>query len=262
MGLAHVMPASTPPPALDAATMPKVSILGVHVSDVTKLDAVRLMASWIAARDGRARSVSIVNAHTLNLAADDPRYRAVLRQSDVVFADGTGVRLAARWKGVRLRDNLVGTDLLPLFFTTTMTHGHRYFLLGGMPGTASRAVATLEQRYPGIRIAGQHHGHFPASETRAVLDLINAARPDMLLVAMGNPTQEQWIHAQLPHLQVPVSVGVGGLFDHWAGRLRRAPRWMRHFGIEWVQILLQQPHKWRRYLLGNPRFVLRALRDV
>jgi len=61
---------------------------------------------------------------------------------------------------------------------------------------------------------------------------------------------------------VPVSVGVGGLFDHWAGNLKRAPGWVRRFGIEWVQLLLQQPHKWRRYVLGNPKFVVRALRDV
>jgi N-acetylglucosaminyldiphosphoundecaprenol N-acetyl-beta-D-mannosaminyltransferase len=260
--LAHTPPAEPRSSALDPRTFPAVSIFGVPILDVTRRDAVRLMESWISARDGKPRAVSIVNAHTLNLAADDPSYRDVLCRSDAVFGDGSGVRLAARLKGIRLRENLCGTDLLPLFFTTTLPHGHRYFLLGGLPGTASRAAATLERRFPGIRMAGHHHGHFSAAETPAVLDVINGARPDMLLVAMGNPVQECWIHEHLPRLRVPVCVGVGGLFDHWAGTLRRAPLWMRRFGIEWVQIMLQQPHKWRRYVVGNPKFVLRAVRDV
>jgi len=92
--------------------------------------------------------------------------------------------------------------------------------------------------------------------------MINRAAPDMLLVAMGNPLQERWLHAHLPALRVPVSVGVGGLFDHWAGNLRRAPVWVRRLGIEWVQILLHQPHKWRRYVLGNPKFIVRAVREA
>jgi N-acetylglucosaminyldiphosphoundecaprenol N-acetyl-beta-D-mannosaminyltransferase len=79
---------------------------------------------------------------------------------------------------------------------------------------------------------------------------------------MGNPMQEQWIHGHLPMLEVPVSIGVGGLFDHWGGTLRRAPLWVRCLGIEWVQLLIQQPHKWRRYVLGNPKFVCRALSDA
>ena len=76
---------------------------------------------------------------------------------------------------------------------------------------------------------------------------------------MGNPLQEQWIHDHRAALRVPVSIGVGGLFDHWGGNLRRAPLWVRRLGFEWLQILLQQPgRKWRRYLLGNPKFLARA----
>jgi len=84
----------------------------------------------------------------------------------------------------------------------------------------------------------------------------------VLLVAMGNPRQESWIHQHRAALRVPISIGVGGLFDHWAGRLRRAPGWVRELGIEWMQILLQQPHKWRRYVLGNPKFLARAVRSA
>jgi len=260
LGVSPSLPVETLAPAAEA--LPAVDVLGVRVTDATKREAVALIEGWIRARDGRARTVFIVNAHTLNLACDDPSYRAVLNGGDVVFGDGAGVRVAAKLKGVRLKDNLVGTDLMPCFFQATLHRGYRYFLLGGSPGTSEQAAARLEQDFPGIRIAGHRHGYVAPGEARDVVATINRAAPDMLIVAMGNPLQERWIHDHLPALRVPVSVGVGGLFDHWAGNLRRAPLWIRRLGIEWVQILVQQPHKWRRYVLGNPKFILRALREV
>src|SRR5262249_42842994 len=140
--------------------------------------------------------------------------------------------------------------------------GYRYFLLGGSPGTPERAATLLERDFPGIHIAGHCHGYVSLGEARDVVATINRARPEMLLVAMGNPLQERWLHDHLDALRVPVSVGVGGLFDHWAGSLHRAPLWVRRLGIEWAQLLLQQPHKWRRYVLGNPKFIVRAIRDI
>ncbi len=241
----------------EVSGLPTVEVLGVRITNATADEAIALLDRWMGARDGRARAVYIVNAHSLNLAFEDPGYRAVLNAADAVFGDGTGVRWGARARGVRMRENLVGTDLLPRLFRVTGGRGYRYFLLGASADTVARATAGLARDFPGICIAGQHHGYLRAGEGAAVLDRIHAAAPDMLLVAMGNPLQERWIHDQLPALRVPVSVGVGGLFDHWAGNLRRAPRWVRGLGVEWVQILLQQPAKWRRYLLGNPKFIYR-----
>ena len=244
------------------AALPRIPLLGVHVTDATKAEASALLGGWIQARDGRSRSVFIVNAHSLNLACEDAGYRTVLNTGDVVFGDGTGVRLAAKLKGVRLKDNLVGTDLLPYFFQETGPRGYRYFLLGGTPDTPSRAAELLEREYPGIRLAGWRHGFVGPGEDSDVVAQINTAAPDVLLVGMGNPLQERWIHDHLAALRVPVSIGVGGLFDHWAGNLKRAPLWVRRLGVEWMQILMQQPHKWQRYLVGNPKFVSRALKDA
>lgn len=243
-------------------SLPTVDVLGVRVTDATKQEAIALLERWIASRDGRSRSVYIANAHTLNTAWEDSAYRDVLNSADVVFGDGTGVRLAARWAGVRLKDNLVGTDLLPQFFTATRGKGYSCFLLGATPETVVRAAGRLREDFPYLEIAGYHHGYVQGDRAPAAVEMVNASQPDLLLVAMGNPLQEQWIHDHQHRLRVPVVIGVGGLFDHWAGNLHRAPQWVRRAGIEWVQILLQQPHKWRRYLLGNPKFVYRALRGV
>jgi N-acetylglucosaminyldiphosphoundecaprenol N-acetyl-beta-D-mannosaminyltransferase len=213
-------------------------------------------------RSGPAQSVYFVNAHTLNLAAADPAYRDVLNSADYVFGDGTGVRWAARLHGLRVRDNLVGTDLVPQLLRQNADQDYRYFLLGGSGPVIARAAAMAQRTFAGWTAAGFHHGYlFDRDSTADLVRQINDARPDVLLVGMGNPLQEKWIHRHRQQLEVPLCIGVGGLFTYWAGGLRRAPRWLRRCGAEWLGILLQQPHKARRYLLGNPLFVARILRE-
>ena len=238
-----------------------VSILGVRFSNFSRTEAIELIEQFIRDRQV-THSIFLANAHTLNMAAEDLSYRAVLNSASRVFADGTGARWAARLRGVRLRDNLVGTDLIPKLFQATAGRGYRYFLLGADADTIKRAARECASRYPGWELAGFHHGYFGVEGTAEVIDQINAVRPDLLLVAMGNPRQECWIHAHQAQLRVPVCVGVGGLFDHWAGNLKRAPAWVRANGFEWFQILIQQPHKWRRYILGNPKFLVRIVREL
>lgn len=240
----------------------EVTLLGVRIANLSKVKAVYRMQQLIRATPARARAVYIVNAHTLNLACEVPGYREVLNAADAVFGDGTGVRWAARLQGVRMADNLVGTDLVPLFFTSALAERYRYFVLGGQPAVVKAAVDHVVRGFPGLQMAGYHHGHFSAQENAGVVRRINAARPDVLLVAMGNPMQERWIHDNLAELRARLCVGVGGLVDHWGGVLKRAPRWVRRNGLEWMQILMQQPHKARRYLIGNPKFLFRAMREM
>jgi N-acetylglucosaminyldiphosphoundecaprenol N-acetyl-beta-D-mannosaminyltransferase len=237
----------------------RVTILGVEIADLTQVEAMNLMEELITQPRRRSHSVFIVNAHTLNLATDDAEYRRVLNSAYRVFGDGTGVRWAARYRGERLKDNLVGTDLIPRFFRDTTGRGYRYFLLGANEDTIGRAAAKARESFPGWEQAGFHHGYVHGRDAE-VIQQINASGADMLLVGMGNPLQERWIARYLDELNVPVCVGVGGLFDHWAGNIKRAPRWVRYLGYEWLQLLLQQPHKWQRYLVGNPKFLARMIR--
>ena len=244
-----------------AMTRNKVSVLGVGIVNLSQEEAILLMESFLQDH-GAARNIFIVNAHTLNLAKTNPEYSAVLKRANHVFADGTGARWAARLRGVRLKDNLVGTDLIPKLFDKTSGEGLRYFLLGANPGTVDRAAERCARAFAGWTLAGFHHGYINESESLEVVAKINAAKPNLLLVAMGNPLQENWIDRYKSQLTVPLCVGVGGLFDHWAGNLERAPAWIRRQGLEWLQILLQQPHKWRRYLIGNPMFIMRIIMDI
>jgi N-acetylglucosaminyldiphosphoundecaprenol N-acetyl-beta-D-mannosaminyltransferase len=226
-------------------------------------EAVSVVESRLRDNVTRTYAIYIVNAHTLNLAAESPDYLHILNSADLVFADGTGARWAARIRGVRMKANLVGTDFVPELFLRTAGRGYRYFLLGASSSTISRAAEASARMHPGWTLAGFHHGYVQdETQAVAVIERINRANPHVLLVGMGNPLQEHWLHRHRHRIRVPVSVGVGGLFDHWGGNLTRAPLWVRRQGFEWLQLLLQQPHKWRRYVLGNPKFLFRMVKHL
>jgi N-acetylglucosaminyldiphosphoundecaprenol N-acetyl-beta-D-mannosaminyltransferase len=238
-------------------------ILGVTITDVTRRRAAELVEQMIRGYDGRTQSVFFVNAHTLNLAAADGQYRQVLNSADQVFGDGTGIRWAARIQGRPVADNVNGTDLTPELLRATAGRGYRYFLLGGDGQTIRRAAAYAARQFPGWNQVGLHHGYLGDGRLSAeVVRRINQARPDLLLVGMGNPIQERWIHGHRHELKVPVCMAVGGLFDFWAENVSRAPKWLRRLGHEWLWRLRQQPRdKARRYLVGNPLFLVRVLRE-
>jgi N-acetylglucosaminyldiphosphoundecaprenol N-acetyl-beta-D-mannosaminyltransferase len=210
----------------------------------------------------RAR-VYFINAHCLNVASKDPSYRQALAEAELVLADGSGVLLGSRLLGIPVVHNLNGTDLVPRLLEKAAMRQRTVYLLGGMPGVAARVAATLQQRFDGLRIAGFDHGYVPRERHSDVVARIRAARPDILLVAMGVPLQEEWLREHWDELPVTLGIAVGALFDFLSGRLPRAPRWMRALGIEWSYRLLLEPRRlWRRYLVGNVTFMLRVLAAV
>jgi N-acetylglucosaminyldiphosphoundecaprenol N-acetyl-beta-D-mannosaminyltransferase len=237
-----------------------VSLFDIPITDATYEEASDLLDSFVSRTD-RPRAVHFANAHTFNQACRDPAYRAALRRADCVFGDGTGVRWAIRaLHGRRLRANVNGTDLLPYFMRRADMRGHRLYLLGARDAVLERTVARLGAQFGGWKICGFHHGFFDTHEDQRVVSEINRSQPDMLLVAMGNPRQELWIARNQHRLDVPLSMGVGALFDYWAEVERRAPPWMRELGAEWVFRMLFHRGKVARYLVGNPEFLLRVMR--
>jgi N-acetylglucosaminyldiphosphoundecaprenol N-acetyl-beta-D-mannosaminyltransferase len=237
-----------------------LNLFGVPVENCTMAEALRRLEGFVLAPGERPQIVFFVNAHTLNLAYESPDYRRVLCSADHVFGDGTGVRWAARLvHGVRMADNVNGTDLVPAFLGGQAGRRLRYFLLGNRPDAIGRIAEYAAAAFPNWDLAGFHHGYVEPGSSDGVIEEINAARPELLLVGMGNPRQEIWIAENRARLRVALAIGVGGLFDYWAGDLDRAAPWVRRFGFEWLHLLVRQPHKARRYLLGNPRFLWRSL---
>jgi len=233
-----------------------VRIVGIDVVDQEMVEAVAELQSIIRDRAG-CRSLFFVNANTLNFAVEDWDYSCVLNGSDLVFGDGTGVRWAARLRGLRLQANLNGSDVMPALLAATP--GLRVFLLGGTDDVNARAAAGVARQFD-VEVVGRHQGWLGCSEYAPVIELISAAAPDLLFVGLGNPGQEEWIARYRAALRVPLVAGTGGLFGFWAGNRVRASTFTRRIGMEWVDIMIREPHKTRRYLLGNPKFLYRMVR--
>ena len=234
------------------------SLLGFPVDNVTMGEAVDDLLGLM--KSTGAHHVSFLNAHYVNVASRRRDYGAALRSVDRLFADGSGLRLAARLSGLELRDNVNGTDLFPPLVTAMAGEGLRIFMLGGRPGVAEEVRARLLRSVPDLEVCGCVHGYHSPEETGAVLDQIRTASPHLLLVGMGAPHQDLWIRRHRAELDVPVVMAVGRLFDFYSGRIPRAPAWMRASGLEWVYRLYREPTRmWRRYLVGNVTFLARAL---
>lgn len=235
------------------------TIGGVGIAVVTRSSAMAELSDAIV--EGGHVKLAFCNANLVNIAASDPALQRSL-STFFVLADGIGVDIGS-WMLYRapFPDNLNGTDFLPAFLASQQ-RPLKVGLLGGRPGVPDRAAAQLAQRYPHHRFTAFSHGYYAAEEEPALLDRLKAERPDLLLVAFGNPIQERFIAAKLGPQHCAVAAGVGALFDFFAGEVRRAPEAWRRARLEWVYRLWLEPARlWRRYVLGNPAFLLRMCRQ-
>jgi N-acetylglucosaminyldiphosphoundecaprenol N-acetyl-beta-D-mannosaminyltransferase len=233
-----------------------VNILGVPVGVYTMDTLLARIAALIAA-PGCAVAHG-VNAHVINLTYHYPEFLKALCQADLLYADGASLILASRFLGGHLTEKLTTTDLWPRLCETAVEHGYRFFLLGGEPGLAEQAAGQARRKYPGLHLVGTHHGYFDCRDESLVVE-INAARPDILWVGMGDPRQTLWAAAWQRQLQIGLVLTCGGMFKIISGELARLPPKWRQNGFEWVYRLWQEPATWRRYLMGLPFFGLRVL---
>jgi N-acetylglucosaminyldiphosphoundecaprenol N-acetyl-beta-D-mannosaminyltransferase len=210
-------------------------------------------------RSGEPHMVVTADSSAIVIAAADEEFRRIVNSADLVTADSAGILWAARRLGCPLPERVSGVDLADQLCALCARSGHSVFLYGAAPSVAEAAAANLQARYPGLRIAGMAHGFLNDAEQQRLMETIHAARPQVLLVAMGIPRQEKWIYRNLARLGVPVAMGVGGSFDVFAGRVRRAPVWMQRRGLEWIYRLLSNPRKIAK-VATLPRFVWMVLR--
>jgi len=232
--------------------LPAVSILGVRVHRMGMEEVLRCIERWIAERV--PRMVITADANALVLAQQDVEFRVLLQTADLITPDGAGLLWAARRLKQPFPERVPGVELVAQLVRMSHERGYRLYFVGAAPGVAQRAAHALQQSFPNAQIVGVDHGYFHPDEEPAILKRIAAACPDVLLVGMGMPRQEKWIARHKERLGVPVSVGVGGSFDVYGGVVRRAPRWMQRYGLEWLWRLLHDPRKIAK-VRNLPRFV-------
>lgn len=240
----------------------RVDVLGVPVDPLTVPELHEHLLRFV--RTNARATVLHANVRAINLASRYPWFAEILRRADLVFCDGHGVMLGARLLRQRLPAKITYADWTWELAAMCERERLSLYLLGGEPGVAAAAARRLGERVQGLRIAGTHHGFFDkhddSNENAAVIEAINAAGPDFVIVGFGMPIQERWVSANRDRIDAPVVLTGGAVFDYVSGRLPRPPRWMRTNGLEWLGRLLIEPRRLaRRYLVGNPEFLARVL---
>ncbi len=235
----------------------RVNVLGVGVSPITLAEAMGAADDWIARR--QQHYVCVTTAHGVMESQGNETLRHIHNRSGLTVPDGMPLVWLCRRAGYPATERVYGPTLLLALCGHGVPHGYRHFFYGGVEGVASALAGRLHQRFPGLQVCGVYSPPFraltPDEDTR-IVEMINTARPDVVWVGLGTPKQEWWMAGKLGRLEAPVLIGVGAAFDFHTGRVPQAPVWMQTRGLEWAFRLAQEPRRlWRRYLLGNPRFL-------
>jgi N-acetylglucosaminyldiphosphoundecaprenol N-acetyl-beta-D-mannosaminyltransferase len=244
-----------------------VEAFGMKISVVSMAEALDKIEGFIASR--RPHHVATSDANAILTAQQDPLYADILRKAALITPDGYGVIWGVRLMNLPIYERVTGVDMVTGICERAAAKGYSIYILGSEEGVAATAAGNLQKKYPGLKVAGTHHGFWrrdakeegldaSAADAR-MADEIARAAPDVLFVAMGIPMQEKFISAQLARMNVPVALGVGGSFDVYAGKFNRAPATVQRLGLEWLYRVWIDPSRWKR--MGYvPRFMLLAVR--
>lgn len=234
----------------------KITVLNVNIDALTMEESVSVVEKFIT--DKIPKYVVTANAEIVMLAQRDQEFAGIIERADLVLPDGAGVVWAARYNGYVVPERVAGFDLVQQLMIQSAQKGHRIYMFGGAPGVVTKAKETAQSKYPGVNIVGTRHGYFTESENSEIIEDIRKCQPDILLIALGVPKQEQWVTKNLTTLGIPVSIGVGGTFDVMAGVMQRAPLWMQKANLEWLFRLMLQPKRIIR-MMALPQFVCKVL---
>lgn len=245
-------------------------ILGIPVNLVDLAGARDLVSSWATAAQTKVvfvREVASLMAATQDAYLADLHYRA-----DLVVADGTPLVWIGWLRGHGSTIGRVpGADLVDAVCQKSLGTGQSHYFFGGKPGVAEEMAARLTVRHPGLKVVGTYSPPMREigpnfeldAEARAEVQRIAEVKPDFIWVGISSPKQEYWMMKAAPLLERGVLFGVGAAFDFHSGALKRAPRWMRESGFEWLHRLLSEPRRlWRRYIVLAPSFVVRVIWEL
>jgi N-acetylglucosaminyldiphosphoundecaprenol N-acetyl-beta-D-mannosaminyltransferase len=236
------------------------SIAGIQIHNLSEEETLERIKELIG--QSGSHYLAVVNAAKIVRATSDEGLRGILQQADIITADGMSVVWASRFLGQSLKERVTGIDLFERLIHQAAEQALSVYFLGAREEVIQKMVEGFRARFPALRIAGFHNGYFTPSENQVLVEEIRRADVDFLFVAMGSPAQEKWIAANLEQTGARFALGVGGSFDHVAGFVRRAPLWMQKAGLEWLHRFVLEPHRlWRRYLIGNTRFVWLVLKQ-
>lgn len=228
--------------------------MGVGFDDLTRDGAVALCKNLI--EEHRSAYMVTPNPEIVMASWDDPALREAISNADLVIPDGIGVVKAAKILGTPLKERLPGIEIGEAILQYAAQSGKKVFLLGAKPGVADLAADRIREMFPGIDICGVNDGYF--KDDAAVIEKINAAKPDFLMVCLGFPKQEMWMAQNASKLDVGLMAGLGGSLDVFAGTVLRAPEKWQRMNAEWLYRCIKEPWRFKR-IARLPLFILKAI---
>jgi exopolysaccharide biosynthesis WecB/TagA/CpsF family protein len=246
------------PHSLTRTLLPWRDVLSIPVADLDTQAALGFLNKRIATKV--YTPVAFLNANNANIAIEDPSLDKILNHF-IILSDGIGVDIAS-WMlhGAMFKANLNGTDFVPALLASN-TSSLKIGLIGARPEVVATARGSFAKQYPQHDFSVVSDGFFKIEDEPKIREKLIASRPDIVLVAMGVPRQEQFIVRLLSGETCTMPIAVGALFDLHTGSVPRAPEWMRTTRTEWIYRLWREPKRlWRRYAVGNPLFLLRVMR--
>lgn len=232
----------------------RVDIYGVGFDNISKSDALNFVLSLM--QDHSAQYIVTPNPEIVMKARNDREFAAAIDSAGLVIADGVGIMYAAKILGKKLKERIPGIDLSSALFEKMATEGKSVFLFGAKPGIAELAAKNITEKFPGLIIAGTNDGYF--TDDKPIINKINDAKPDLLLVCLGFPKQELWMKSNAPFLDVGVMIGAGGSLDVFSATVARAPLIWRKLGLEWLHRLIKEPKRIKRMTV-LPKFLFAVI---
>ncbi len=231
-----------------------VDILGVGFDNLTKNEAVD--HAFTLQTEHKGYYVVTPNPEIVMLAREDEGMMSAVKDAELVIADGIGIIYGAKIMGKPLKDRIPGIDFTTALLEKMNEHGRSIFLFGSKPGVAEKAAENLAVKFPNVKIVGTNDGYF--KDDAPIIEKINAAKPDLMLVCLGAPKQEKWMQANANRLDVGIMVGAGGSLDVFAGVVERAPEAWQKMGLEWLHRLLKEPKRIGR-MMKLPKFLFAVI---
>ena len=230
----------------------KVNVLGVNF-DSTTMDEAVFRTLQMMEDGGRPEYIVTPNPEIVMAARQDEEFMTVVNNAFMVLPDGIGIIYGAKILGTPIESRIPGIDFISNVFAKM--NGKKLFLFGAKPGVAEKAAENIKEKYPDIIICGTNDGYF--TDDGPIIDKINAAAPDLLLVCLGAPKQEKWMANNASRLNVKMMAGLGGSLDVFAGVVERAPESWQKLGLEWLYRLKKEPKRIGR-MMKLPKFVFAA----
>ena len=237
----------------------KFSMLGSNIDDLNSYrETYELVLNYLRTQN-KPSYLTVNNVHTVTEGLKDPEFRQIVNNSFLALPDGKPLSVIGKWKGIKRVERIFG----PAFFEKTLEWGVeenlKHYFFGSSGITIEKLKKNIENKFPGIKIAGAvspPFREFSVEENEQFIQDIINSKPDVIWVSLGAPKQEKWIYSTFRRLNKGLMIGIGAGFDYLAENLKNAPGWMKDLSLEWIYRLIQEPGRlWKRYLISNSKFI-------